>query len=63
MPLAFALASEARVDRTTLLEWSRVHENLFDDAVRLFPGQRLADHFCDDDLETSFRVFRKRLQA
>ena len=63
MPLAFALAREARVDRTTLLEWSLVHENLFDDAVRLFPGQRLADHFCDDDLETSFRVFRKRLQA
>ena len=62
MPQAFELGHEAGVDPHKLRLWSKVHENLYHDAKALFPDETLAANFHDDDLQTSFRVFRRRLE-
>ena len=61
MPLVFELAKTAGLDSRQLKTWSNVHLGLFEEAVQISKETGAPVNICAEDLEVSWRVFRKRL--
>ncbi len=62
MPEVFELARTAGVDPKKLYTWSRVHYDLFAEAVGIAEQNGWSVSLEDEELDTGWRVFRRRLE-
>ena len=62
MPKVFELARTAGVDPKKLYAWSRVHYDLFAEAVGIAEQNGWSVSLADEEMDTGWRVFRRRLE-
>ena len=62
MPEVFELARDAGVDSRKLYDWSRIHINLYEEALRLADANGAIVDLGPDDLDCAKRVFRQEIQ-